>query len=84
MGISVNYLSLIENMIRPLILQPEDLRVKFFPSEDDAQLIQVFVSRGDLGRVIGKQGRTASAIRTLAISAGAKDGVRLKINFDAY
>ena len=80
----MNYLSLIENMIRPLIDHPEDLRVKEFPSEDDARFIQVFVNQEDLGRVIGKQGKVASAIRTLAISAGAKDQIKLKINFDAY
>jgi len=84
MSTSVNYLSLIENMIRPLIDHPEDLRVKEFPSEDDARFIQVFVNQEDLGRVIGKQGKVASAIRTLAISAGAKDQIKLKINFDAY
>lgn len=80
----MNYISLIENMIRPLIIHQEDLRIKEFPSEGDAQLIQVFVNQEDLGRVIGKQGRVADAIRTLAFSAGAKHQTKLKINFDAY
>ena len=80
----MNYISLVENMIRPLIDCPEDLRVKEFPSEDDIRLIQVFVNREDLGRVIGRQGKVANAIRTLAVGLGAKDGIKLKINFDAY
>jgi uncharacterized protein len=37
-------------------------------------LIELFVGQGDLGKVIGKQGRTAAALRTLAAIAGEKDG----------
>jgi predicted RNA-binding protein YlqC (UPF0109 family) len=34
----------------------------------------LFVAPGQLGRVIGKQGRTAAALRTLAATAGEKEG----------
>ena len=37
-------------------------------------LIGLFVGPGDLGKVIGKQGRTAAALRTLAASAGEREG----------
>jgi len=36
-------------------------------------LVELFVGPGDLGKVIGKQGRTAAALRTLASAAGEKD-----------
>jgi predicted RNA-binding protein YlqC (UPF0109 family) len=37
-------------------------------------LIEVFVAPSDLGRLIGRQGRTAAALRTLAATAGERDG----------
>jgi hypothetical protein len=37
-------------------------------------LVELYVGSGELGRVIGKQGRTAAALRTLAASAGEKEG----------
>ena len=40
----------------------------------DTTLIELFVGPGDLGKVIGKQGRTAAALRTLASIAGEKEG----------
>ena len=37
-------------------------------------LVELYVAPGELGRVIGKQGRTAAALRTLAATAGEKIG----------
>jgi predicted RNA-binding protein YlqC (UPF0109 family) len=37
-------------------------------------LVELYVGAGELGRVIGKQGRTAAALRTLAAAAGDKEG----------
>jgi predicted RNA-binding protein YlqC (UPF0109 family) len=40
----------------------------------DTTLVELYVAPGELGRVIGKQGRTAAALRTLASLAGEKEG----------
>ena len=37
-------------------------------------LVELFVAPGEIGKVIGKQGRTAAALRTLAATAGEKEG----------
>ena len=37
-------------------------------------LVELYVAPGELGRVIGKQGRTAAALRTLASAAGEREG----------
>jgi predicted RNA-binding protein YlqC (UPF0109 family) len=39
-----------------------------------ATLVELHVAAGELGRVIGRQGRTAAALRTLAATAGEKEG----------
>jgi uncharacterized protein len=49
-------------------------------------LVELYVGAGELGRVIGKQGRTAAALRTLAAAAGEKEGksVTLEIRDTPY
>ena len=42
---------------------------------------RVFMASGDLGHVIGRQGRTAAAIRTLAALAGERDDRRVQVEF---
>ena len=80
----MSYVSLITQLIHPLIVHQEDLRVKEFLSDDDSILFQVMVHQEDMGRVIGKQGKTMKAIRTIVYAAGAKEGQKVSINVDAY
>jgi hypothetical protein len=42
-------------------------------------LIELFVAPGELGRVIGKQGRTAAALRTLAATAAEREGTTVTV-----
>jgi predicted RNA-binding protein YlqC (UPF0109 family) len=63
----------VEVMARALTDRPEAVRVTE-SQHKHVTLIELFVAPGDLGKVIGKQGRTAAALRTLASTAGEKDG----------
>ena len=49
--------------------------------EGEKYIYEVKVAEGDMGRVIGKQGRNAKAIRTLIKSLGAKEKKRISIDF---
>jgi predicted RNA-binding protein YlqC (UPF0109 family) len=63
----------VEVLARALTDRPDDVRVT--ESQHKATtLVELFVGPGDLGKVIGKQGRTAAALRTLAATAGEKEG----------
>ena len=44
-------------------------------------LLELFMAPGDLGRVIGRQGRTAAAIRTLVATAAELDGAKVMLEF---
>ena len=44
-------------------------------------VLELTMAPGELGRVIGRQGRTAAAIRTLAAAAGELDGQRVAVDF---
>ena len=62
---------LVELIARALVDQPDAVSVAEV-DEDQATVIEVKVAATDLGKVIGKQGRTARAIRTILGAAGMK------------
>ncbi len=66
---------LVEMMAKALVDRPEEVNVK----EVDGERTTVFelrVAPSDLGKVIGKQGKTARAMRTILSAAGTKVGKR--------
>ena len=63
----------VEVLARALTDRPDDVRV-VETEQRGTTLVELYVGSGELGRVIGKQGRTAAALRTLASTAGEKLG----------
>ena len=59
---------LVEFLVRALVSDPESVRVSEI-DEDDGTVLEVRVADDDLGRVIGREGRVANAIRTIAKAA---------------
>jgi hypothetical protein len=62
---------LIEFMARALVDNPDKVRVSEIEGEQTS-VIELRVSKDDLGKVIGKQGRTARAMRTILSAASTK------------
>lgn len=62
---------LVEAMARSLVDHPDQVRVSEIDGEQTA-VIELRVAQDDLGRVIGKAGRTANAMRTILSAAGVK------------
>ena len=77
---------LTEKIIKNIVKDEDAVSVKEFSSENDKEIIiEVLVSDSDIGRVIGKNGRTANAIRTLVQASSAlKDNKYVKINIDKF
>jgi predicted RNA-binding protein YlqC (UPF0109 family) len=70
----------VEVIAQALATRPGDVEV--VDSERRGQnVVELTMAPGDLGRVIGRQGRTATALRTLAAAAGELDGVRTTVDF---
>jgi hypothetical protein len=63
----------VEVLARALTDRPDQVKVTE-SLHKSTTLIELSVGPGDLGKVIGKQGRTAAALRTLAATAGEKEG----------
>jgi predicted RNA-binding protein YlqC (UPF0109 family) len=65
--------AVVELLAKVLTDRPDAVRVTESQHKHKT-LIEVFVSPADLGKVIGRQGRTAAALRTLAATAGEREG----------
>jgi predicted RNA-binding protein YlqC (UPF0109 family) len=72
--------AVLEHIVRSIVDQP-DLVVVESSDDGDRTRLEVRVGDGDLGRVIGRRGRTAASIRTVTRAAAAKDGVEVDIEF---
>jgi hypothetical protein len=62
---------LIEQIAKALVDEPEQVSVQEVDGEE-ASVLELRVSPNDLGKVIGKQGRTARSMRTILSAAGMK------------
>jgi predicted RNA-binding protein YlqC (UPF0109 family) len=63
----------VEVLAKALTDRPDEVRVTE-AQHGGTTLVELYVAPGELGRVIGRQGRTASALRTLAATAGEREG----------
>ncbi|GAB6173687.1 KH domain-containing protein [Paradesulfitobacterium aromaticivorans] len=72
---------LLEVLAKALVDHPEDVMVAQVETEKSVNL-QLVVAPGDMGKVIGKQGKIANAIRTLVKAAAVKDGRRVHVDID--
>lgn len=61
---------LIETIVKPLVDYPDEVIVETLEDEERITY-QLSVNKNDMGKVIGKQGRVAKAIRTVVYAAGA-------------
>ena len=66
---------LVEFMVRSLVDQPDEVTVNVIEGEKST-ILELHVAEGDVGKVIGKQGRIAKAIRTILSASATRDGKR--------
>ena len=66
----------IEMIVKSLVDEKETVDVREVEQRNGATLIEVRVAQTDIGKIIGKQGKTIRALRSLAIIGGAKKNRR--------
>ena len=72
--------AVVEVVAKALATRPDQVLV----SENERRgqrIIELTMPPGELGRVIGRQGRTAQAVRALAAAAGELDGMKVTVDF---
>jgi predicted RNA-binding protein YlqC (UPF0109 family) len=71
---------LVEFLCRALVEDPDSVRVEELAENGDV-VLEVTVPGDDLGRLIGKGGRVANAIRMIAKAAATREDVRVMVEF---
>jgi predicted RNA-binding protein YlqC (UPF0109 family) len=70
----------VEVIAKALAARPDQVEVTEYERRDQT-IVELTMAPGELGRVIGRQGRTASAVRTIAATAGELDGLKVAVDF---
>ncbi len=69
------------HLCRSVVSMPDEVSIETSSVGDDRVRFDVTVNKEDMGRVIGRRGRVASAIRTVVGAAAAKDSVSTEVEF---
>ena len=70
---------LVAELARRLVDEPDAVRVEQVEGEDGSLVLRLHVAEGDVGKVIGRQGRIARALRTIVRAGGPNAGRRLQL-----
>ncbi len=82
----MDLVSLTLELVKAVAVNKDSVTVKEFPSDNENEiLIEVMIDNEDMGRVIGKNGKTANAIRTLVQASSFLDNNKyVKINIESF
>ncbi len=82
----MNLVEMTEYLVKNLVTNKDEVTVKEFPSDDEKSIvIEVLVNEEDIGKLIGRGGKTANAIRTLVqASSYLQDNKRVRINIESF
>lgn len=67
-------------LARALVDEPDKVEVEAFEEDDGSLVLELSVADDDYGKVIGRGGRTAQALRTLVKAAAVKDNRRVLVD----
>lgn len=73
---------LVKVLAKALVENPDAVEVEETEDEDSRTVLKLHVAQEDMGRVIGKQGRIAKAIRTIVKSAAARENKKVTVDID--
>ncbi len=72
---------LVTVLAKALVEKPEEVQVEAV-EEEDRTILKLHVAQEDMGRVIGKQGRIAKAIRTIVKSAATREKKKVSVDIE--
>jgi hypothetical protein len=71
---------LLEYLARQLVDEPDEVEVEQFDEDDGTVVLELAVAEDDYGKIIGKGGRTANALRAVVKAAAVKEGRRVLVD----
>ncbi len=74
-----------EFLVKSITKEPDMVKVKSFGKDEESTILEIIVHDSDLGAIIGRQGKMASAIRTMVQAYAYLKGIKnVKINIDSF
>ncbi|HOB26297.1 MAG TPA: KH domain-containing protein [Bacilli bacterium] len=74
-----------ENLVKSLVSDPEMVKVQEFLGDDEVIQLEILVKDDDMGPLIGKGGKVASAVRVLIQAVAYNEGIhRVRVNIDSF
>ena len=70
---------LITYLAKALVDQPDQVQLREVPADGGGKVLELTVAPGDVGKVIGRDGRTVNAMRTLLAVAAQKKGEKVRL-----
>lgn len=81
----MNVVEFAEYLVKSIVKEPELIKVSEFQADDDITILEILVPENEMGRVIGRNGKTSTSIRTLIQAFAAVNNMpKVKINIDAF
>ncbi len=81
----MNVVEFAEYLVKSIVANKELVKVSLFEADDDITILEILVPEADMGRVIGKNGKTSTSIRTLIQAYAAINKMpKVKINIDSF
>ncbi len=71
---------LLEYLAKALVEHPDEVAVEQFEEDDGTVVLELAVGEDDYGRIIGRGGRTANALRTVVKAAAVKENRRVLVD----
>jgi predicted RNA-binding protein YlqC (UPF0109 family) len=68
------------SLVRALVEHPDRVQVEEFEEDDGTLVLELSLAEDDYGKVIGRGGRTAQALRTVVKAAAVKDNRRVLVD----
>jgi len=71
---------LLEELARMLVEHPDEVKVEQFEEDDGTVVLELSVAQDDYGKVIGRGGRTANALRTVVKASAVREKRRVLVD----
>jgi predicted RNA-binding protein YlqC (UPF0109 family) len=71
---------LVEYLARALVDHPDEVLVESFEEDDGTLVFELHLNEDDVGKVIGRSGRTVNALRTVVRAASVREGRRVLVD----
>lgn len=81
----MNVVEFAEYLVKGIVKEPDLVKVSEFQADEDITILEILVPESEMGRVIGKNGKTSTSIRTLIQAFALVNKMpKVKINIDAF